>query len=65
VIECAPPEVIVEEVMIPIPEPLTRVWTNPAVPNSGDNADLLDWAQTCAVTNHMYEQQMKKLKELE
>lgn len=63
-IECTP-EIIVEKAMVPVPAELTQIWRNPAVPSTGDNAALLDWAQTCAVTTQLYIDQMKELKELE
>lgn len=62
-IECVP-EVIVQEQIVPVPAELTQIWYNPVVPSRGDNAALLDWAQACAVTTHLYTEQMKKLKEL-
>ena len=59
------PEIIVEKAMVPVPAELTQIWVNPVVPGTGDNAALLDWAQACAVTTYLYQEQMKKLKELE
>ena len=64
-IEPAPPEIIVQKVMVEVPAELTAIWKNPAVPHSGNNAALLDWAQTCAITTYLYEEQMIKLKDLE
>jgi hypothetical protein len=50
--------------MVEVPAELTTVHKNPAVPGSGDNAALLDWAQACAANAKAYEEQMKALKEL-
>jgi len=58
------PEIIVEEVMVPVPAELSHIWENPAIPSAGVNLDLLDWAQTCAVTSYLYKNQMKELRSL-
>ena len=63
VTECVPDVEIITK-YVPVPSELTQVWYNPAVPSSGDNLALLDWAQACAVTTYLYTEQMKKLKEL-
>jgi len=63
VIECVPDLEVITQ-YVPVPSELTQLWFNPAVPNSGGNAELLDWAQACAVTTYLYTEQMKKLKEL-
>jgi hypothetical protein len=61
--ECVPDVEIVKQ-YVPVPAELSQIWYNPAVPSSGTNLDLLDWAQACAVTTYLYTEQMKKLQEL-
>lgn len=62
-IQCVP-DIEVKTEIVAVPAELTQIWYNPAVPTSGDNLTLLDWAQACAVTTHLYQEQMKKLREL-
>jgi hypothetical protein len=57
------PIIEIHEVRVPIPSVLTDIHENPAVPSSGDNAALLDWAQACASNARLYKLQMLKLKE--
>lgn len=62
--ECVPDIQIVEQ-YVPFPPELTELHEAPAVPSSGDNAALLDWAMACGAQNHLYEQQIRALKELQ
>jgi hypothetical protein len=62
-IQCVP-DIEVKTVIVPVPAELSQIWYNPAVPTSGSNVDLLNWAEACAVTTHLYQEQMKKLREL-
>jgi hypothetical protein len=62
-IECVP-ELEVIETIVPVPGELTQVFPPPSVPNSGDNAALLDWAQSCAAVIQQYESQTLKVREL-
>ncbi len=50
--------------IVAVPAELTEIHPNPTVPSMGDNAALLDWAQSCAINNRAYEAQMEGLKDL-
>jgi hypothetical protein len=62
-IDCTP---IIEtyKELVPVPDELTAIHYNPGIPFAGTNANLLDWAQSCAVNTRLYEEQMRLLKEL-
>lgn len=62
--ECEP-EVEVVTQMVPVPAEFTQLNDNPPVPNSGDNAALLDWAMACAVNHATYERQIRRIRDLE
>jgi hypothetical protein len=64
ILECEP-EVVYHTEFVPIPEQFTKTYMNKPIPSAGDNLDLLEWAQYCAVQNRKYELQMEKLQELE
>lgn len=51
--------------MVAVPPEFTAIHDNPAVPSSGDNAALLDWAQACASNARLYKVQLEKLKDLQ
>lgn len=51
--------------MVVIPPEFTVTHDNPAVPSSGDNAVLLDWAQACASNARLYKLQLEQLRNLQ
>jgi hypothetical protein len=59
------PDIQIKEMFVPIPAELTDPNTNPPVPNSGDNADLMNWAISCAVNSNLCETQLRKIRGLE
>lgn len=63
-IDCVPIVEIVEKVT-PIPAELMDIHYNPQVPEYGDNVDLLNWAQACALNSRTYENQMLRLREIQ
>lgn len=64
-VQACEPIIEVQKEYVPLPQDLTALNQNPAVPNSGDNAALLDWAMACATNNRNYEAQMRAIRDLQ
>ena len=59
------PIIEVETRYIPLPGAYTALNPLPLVPSTGDNAALLDWAIACAISNRLYENQVKTIQALQ
>jgi hypothetical protein len=64
-IEACEPTIEIQKLYVPLPGELTQLNDNPAVPDSGDNAALLEWAMSCAVNHRLYENQMRAIRDLQ
>lgn len=62
-INCEP---IIEEyeTIVSVPAELTLIFQYDAIPNSGNNGKLLDWAIACRLTNEAYKEQTDKVRKL-
>ena len=62
--ECVPDIQIVAK-YVPLDAWLTEPHGLPVVPSNGGNADLLEWAVSCAISNKMLNGQVKAIRVLD
>ena len=59
------PEIIVQEVLKPLPPDLLIPQPCPSVPRAGDLQVLLDWAENCAIAARLANDQLDAIRALQ
>lgn len=65
VVDPGPCDVIIEEKLVELPAELLIPQPCPAVPDHGDVGHLLDWAENCAISARLANDQLGAIRELQ